>query len=725
MPTLADIRKAHPEYADLSDQQMADGLYKKFYADMPRAQFNAKLGLAPARAAPAAPVAQWVNDHVANDPGLIGGAYRAMRKSVDQGVVTHAQRQAAGAPSFGSLLNVPGEVAGAVSGAWGQLKTDARSDRAAFSGQMAHPSAGGLLQDYGRKAKIAADVAGLITSPLTGATHAVVVKPVAKALSLVPGVSYGDAEEAVSGALSGLPPERGLIGRTAARTVVPRAGPRALAAQTSRATPLTDSIAQFDQAGVRPSLVASRASDTAPITKAISENAIAGARVRRHIAGQIDDVSSAASRAAQSYGTPLTRQAVGQSVREGVNTFANAPEAGTFKTRAGELYDKAFGDLDQALVGKQDPVRTVPDRGTYYTDRVKQVGGSQVAAPAAKAALDGMVGGVQSKPIADLIADPTLKRVATALNAGERDMTFGDLRSLRTWVRTAQSNNDLRQTIGSANLQRLEGALTQDIYSNAEKLGSPQMLHQLKRADDYYSAGMSRINDRLNAVFKAKSDESAYDMLHRAAQDAGGADIAKLTALKRSLGPDWGDIAATMVDRLGKARPGAVMGEEDPFSIANFVTNYAKLSDAGKETVFGSRAGGGAQATRLKRELDNLALVAGKMKGVEAAANHSKSGVSVQNLASAGGLLNPHTTIPTALGLGGWALTGEVMTNPAAVRLIAKMAEARGAAQSAEVERGIKALGVRSPEHAAQLERYWRALANSSGYSTPQQTTAR
>jgi hypothetical protein len=45
MGALADVRAKHPEYNDLSDQQLADGLYKKFYSDMPRAEFDQKVGL--------------------------------------------------------------------------------------------------------------------------------------------------------------------------------------------------------------------------------------------------------------------------------------------------------------------------------------------------------------------------------------------------------------------------------------------------------------------------------------------------------------------------------------------------------------------------------------------------------------------------------------------------------------------------------------------------------
>lgn len=47
MPTLAEIRQKYPAYADLSDQQIADGLYSRHYSDMPRDQFDAKIGFRP------------------------------------------------------------------------------------------------------------------------------------------------------------------------------------------------------------------------------------------------------------------------------------------------------------------------------------------------------------------------------------------------------------------------------------------------------------------------------------------------------------------------------------------------------------------------------------------------------------------------------------------------------------------------------------------------------
>lgn len=47
MASLAEIRAQYPQYADLNDAQLADGLHKKFYSDMPREEFDRRIGLKP------------------------------------------------------------------------------------------------------------------------------------------------------------------------------------------------------------------------------------------------------------------------------------------------------------------------------------------------------------------------------------------------------------------------------------------------------------------------------------------------------------------------------------------------------------------------------------------------------------------------------------------------------------------------------------------------------
>jgi hypothetical protein len=46
MATIAEVRAKYPQYADMPDAALADALYNKFYSDIPRADFNVKIGLA-------------------------------------------------------------------------------------------------------------------------------------------------------------------------------------------------------------------------------------------------------------------------------------------------------------------------------------------------------------------------------------------------------------------------------------------------------------------------------------------------------------------------------------------------------------------------------------------------------------------------------------------------------------------------------------------------------
>jgi hypothetical protein len=45
MATIAEVRDQYPQYADWSDQELGDALYKKFYSDMPRDEYDRQVGL--------------------------------------------------------------------------------------------------------------------------------------------------------------------------------------------------------------------------------------------------------------------------------------------------------------------------------------------------------------------------------------------------------------------------------------------------------------------------------------------------------------------------------------------------------------------------------------------------------------------------------------------------------------------------------------------------------
>lgn len=41
---ITDFRKKYPQYADLSDEELADRLYRKFYSDLPRPEYDRRIG---------------------------------------------------------------------------------------------------------------------------------------------------------------------------------------------------------------------------------------------------------------------------------------------------------------------------------------------------------------------------------------------------------------------------------------------------------------------------------------------------------------------------------------------------------------------------------------------------------------------------------------------------------------------------------------------------------
>ncbi len=47
MPTIAEVRKQYPQYQDLTDQQLAEGLHRAYYSDMPFDDFAGKIGFEP------------------------------------------------------------------------------------------------------------------------------------------------------------------------------------------------------------------------------------------------------------------------------------------------------------------------------------------------------------------------------------------------------------------------------------------------------------------------------------------------------------------------------------------------------------------------------------------------------------------------------------------------------------------------------------------------------
>lgn len=64
--TIQEVRKKYPQYSDMSDEQLADALHAKYYSDMPKDEFNQKIGMG----------SQQDNSQAAQQPQSLGNNIR-------------------------------------------------------------------------------------------------------------------------------------------------------------------------------------------------------------------------------------------------------------------------------------------------------------------------------------------------------------------------------------------------------------------------------------------------------------------------------------------------------------------------------------------------------------------------------------------------------------------------------------------------------------------------
>jgi hypothetical protein len=169
-------------------------------------------------------------------------------------------------------------------------------------------------------------------------------------------------------------------------------------------------------------------------------------------------------------------------------------------------------------------------------------------------------------------------------------------------------------------------------------------------------------------------------MVLAAATNGGSRNIARLQAVRQSLQPDeWRTFVATVVDEMGRAPAGHPFAAEGAFSVSEWATRYNRLTEEGRQVLFGSRASpGGANSggdfIDLRRAMDNLAQVAGMQRAVERATNTSNSAVAGQTIGTGAGIIaNPVLAIGTLTGVAG---IGEAMTNAAFVRWLTSASQA-------------------------------------------------
>lgn len=128
MATLAEIRAKYPQYGDLSDEQLANAMHRKFYADMPREEFDRRVGFSQQT------VTTPKTDRLPEERGIFRKVDDAVRGAADMLTFGLADEFSAG---MGSLTGVGGQAGQYDQNLAAQRQRDEQGGMARLGGQVA------------------------------------------------------------------------------------------------------------------------------------------------------------------------------------------------------------------------------------------------------------------------------------------------------------------------------------------------------------------------------------------------------------------------------------------------------------------------------------------------------------------------------------------------------------------------------------------------------------
>ena len=413
----------------------------------------------------------------------------------------------------------------------------------------------------------------------------------------------------------------------------PLAFKRALGAGRDGARTLIDA---FRRLGVTPPAGAATGSRAiGSIERMLESTPSSAAIIQENAERVLSQTKAAVDDIAGRFGTAGTRRSAGETIKRAA---AKAVEG--FEAKQEKIYEEAFN-----LVGEST---TVGLRNIAALKRQMLLEMSQ--APASLKAPLGRGVAILRNLEADALAgldDATLAAIdAGRISADDAGagIAFSALRQIRTFI--GQQIDD-PFTVGGGKgikpaLKRIYGALTQDL-SDAAKEAGPDAAKKLAVADRFTKLFMNTSAKTLEKVARFEADEKAFDYVISLSKDGSR----QLARLRRHFEPEeWDTVAATVIERLGLARPYAQDATGEAFSVNTFLTNWSKIAPEAKTLLFG-----GKRYADLASSLDDLTSVIGSLKEMEKLANTSNTGR----------VINAWMTMQTLIsGLIGFTATGDV-----------------------------------------------------------------
>lgn len=407
------------------------------------------------------------------------------------------------------------------------------------------------------------------------------------------------------------------------------------------------------------------------MTSAARSSPVGSARVEEAARGTQGQIGAAADRVARSQAKGVTTDMAGQGVRKAAERYTKATSA-----RGEQLYDRAY---DVAKGVKIKPQQTM-------------------------AALDSEIARLKENP-AGGSALAELEGLRQQIAGG---ISVRGLRDARTSLSQGVYDGKLRSPADKAVYQRILDKVADDIDGGLRSVGKDNAANMFRRADDFWKGRVEHIDEVLQPILgKGKSGEDIVTALESMSRGKLGGNARLHRLLLNMTDDEAGNVRAVVVDRLGKATPGAQNAEGDVFAATTFLTNWNKMTPQAKASLFADKT--------LRTNLNDIALLAQGTKASQALNNTSNSATT--GLGAAYGTGAVTSPIKTALAAGGQLLTSRLLASPRFARALAKTRNMPEATAQRSLTEQLGVIASREPAIAADARALQEQLRQSFGTS--------
>lgn len=291
----------------------------------------------------------------------------------------------------------------------------------------------------------------------------------------------------------------------------------------------------------------------------------------------------------------------------------------------------------------------------------------------------------------------------------ESGVSIQGLRDARTTLSQGVYDGKLRSGADQSMWKGILSNVADDIDAGLRSVGRDDAANAFRRADKFWSERVEFIDQALQPILGrdgAKGGEQVLQAIEGMARGQSGGNARLSRVLSALPAEEAGNVRATLIDRLGRAKPGAQDAQGETFSAATFLTNWNKMTPQAKASIFPDKA--------TRNNLNDLAVIAEGTKRGQSMANTSNTGIAIGANASIGAA-GAVTNLPaTLIGAGSLYLTGKLMASPKFARILATTSKMPPEAANRSFREQVGLLATREPALQGDLSKVMQAMNDNS-----------